>query len=97
MRLPFDRKTAIGYGGSCITETLILIVQVHVASCALGILVSFYGIAMAFGLIIQRKFYIVNENYKTDKNNAHIRDKLFDAIRFHMDSKQLSGISIRFS
>lgn len=94
--MPFDRKTPIGYALSYIIETSLLVVDIHVAACALGILLSFYGITMTSVETLQRKFHNVNENFKIEKNNLEIQNELCATVRLHSEAKELSKISNNF-
>lgn len=90
MRLPFNRKTPIGYGVGYLIETFALIVNCHIAIMAVGVLIGFYGITISFGLILQRKFSEIFENFKIERNQEKIKLDLGDTIKLQTDLKMFS-------
>lgn len=68
------------------------IINVHVGVCALGALIGFFGIIMATGQDILRRFYCLNEKYLRN-NRLNIKLQLYNAIQLHSDTLELSAIN----
>lgn len=65
-------------------------VNCHAAVCCIGLMIGFFGLMMASGQSIQRKLWVLNNNYKIEKDRLKIRQELCDVINLHSQVKELS-------
>lgn len=90
VRLPFDVLTPIGFEVFVLLQIFSYMLICHAVMLAFSLLISFFGMMMAFGHDLKRTFQNLNENYKTDRNNAELKNGFHEAIKLHIEVKELS-------
>lgn len=66
----------------------------YVGTCALGMLFAYFMFGTTFAEDILRKFHELGTNFKNTKNHAQIVANLKDVICFHVESRELSILTI---
>lgn len=81
-------STPIGFCVTICVELVSFMITCHTAVCALALLIAIFGMLMAFGFDILRRFEAFNRIITVDKN--HFQEELYMAIRLHTDIMELS-------
>lgn len=94
--MPFDEHTPIGYAVGSTIQVGSLILICYTVLLALGIIISYAGLGLAFAGDFKRKLFILNANYKHYRNGAKFFDEFNTLLRLSMEIKELSNITIDF-
>lgn len=88
--LPIDWIKSLEFGVTVLILIYFSCIQCHLPASVVNILIGYFRIMMSFGWNIHRKFHDLFENYKVNRNNDEILQKLLDVIHLHSEAKELS-------
>lgn len=93
IRMPFSRKTAIGYSVIFAIQMVFLLICSQASVCLMGFLIGYFKIITTFGKDIQRKISNFNENFDFWKR-TNVKNEFCGTIRLHSEVKEFSLFDI---
>lgn len=87
-RMPFDKKTPIGYGITLLIQILLFWLLLQTSISAMSFIMGYFKMMVSFGQDIQRKIWHLNANYEIEKRNKIKLNQLCDIIFLHSELKR---------